>query len=98
MTMLEKFTNWFFGRKKSEEAIAAPYKVEPPEQPSPAPTTPAISTETTPENPTITEEIKKPRGKPRGKAKKEVDTKKAAEPTKTVAKMTTTRKSKKTQP
>lgn len=98
MTMFEKFSNWFFGRKKAEEAIAAPYKVETPEQPEPAPTTPAISSEPTPEKPAITEEIKKPRGKPRGKAKKEVDTKKAAEPTKAVAKMTTTRKSKKTQP
>jgi outer membrane biosynthesis protein TonB len=97
MTMFEKFTNWFFGRKKTEEVIAAPYKLETPEQPAPVPTTPAISAEPTPETPKVTEETKKPRGKPRGQAKKKVDTKKVEEPTKAVAKMTTTRKSKKSQ-
>ena len=45
MTMFEKFSNWFFGRKKAEEVIVAPYKVETPEQPAPVPTTPAISAE-----------------------------------------------------
>jgi hypothetical protein len=95
--MFEKFSNWFFGRKKTEEVIVAPYKVETPEQPVPAPTTPAISAEPTQETPTVTVETKKPRGKPQGQAKKKVDTKKAAEPTKAVAKITTTRKSKKSQ-
>ena len=93
MTMFEKFRNWFFGVKKTEEVIPTPYKVESSVEPAPI----ADSTELPPETPTVTEETKKPRGKPRGQAKKKVDTKKIAEPTKAVAKMTTTRKSKKSQ-
>ena len=95
MTMFEKFKNWFFGIKNAEEITTAPYKIEAPVEPAPAPI--ADSSELPPETPTVTEKIKKPRGKPRGKAKKEVDNKKNVEPTKVVAKITTTRKSKKTQ-
>jgi len=92
MTMFEKFRNWFFGVKKTEEVIPAPYKVEPPVESAPV----SVSPELPPETPVDTVEIKKPRGKPRSQVKKQVDNKKSAQPTKAAAKMTT-RKSKKTQ-